>query len=56
MLPLARSLEVNTTNKDMLNTKEGASYLNINEKQFYRLIYELKSLGVDPGAINPPNR
>jgi len=40
----------------MLNTKEVASYLNINEKQVYRLIYELKSLGVDPGAINPPNR
>lgn len=43
-------------NKEMLNTKEVASYLNINEKQVYRLISELKSLGIDPGAINPPNR
>lgn len=39
-------------NKEMLNTKEVASYLNINEKQVYRLISELKRLGIDPGAIN----
>jgi DNA-binding IscR family transcriptional regulator len=42
-------------NKEMLNTKEVASYSNINEKQVYRLISELKRLGIDPGAINPPN-
>ena len=43
-------------NKEMLNTKEVAGYLHINEKQVYRLISELKSLGINPGEINPPNR